>query len=118
MEAALHPDRKLPKPPPPIHPLCPERITLEVCLAGMMGFSNALYYRSAALFEIVPAWLRFLEFRGLIDAQTRAKVIANLLPLHVELLRTWEKFRDDPALFRAAQRWPEDAAKGLPETPT
>jgi hypothetical protein len=117
MEAALHPDRKLPKPPPPIHPLCPERITLEVCLAKMMGFLNGLYYRSAALFEIVPAWLRFLEFRGLIDAQTRAKVIANLRPLHAELLRTWEEFRDDPAVLRAALRWPEDAAKGLPEAP-
>jgi hypothetical protein len=112
MESALHPDRKLPKPPPPIHPLCPERVTFEVCLAQMVGTFNNLFHKAAALFEIVPAWLRFLEFRGLIDEQTRTKVVADLLPLQSSIQRLWGTFRDDPALARAAQHWPEDAAKG------
>jgi hypothetical protein len=108
MELALRPNLKLPKPPKPIHPLCPERVTFEAHLAGLLGFLNFLYYRSAALFEIVPAWLRFLESRGLIDADTRTKVVANLRPLHAELLRIWESFSDDPTLLRNAQRWPEE----------
>jgi hypothetical protein len=115
MESALHPDRKLPKPPPPIHPLCPERVTFEVCLAQMVGTFNNLFHKAAALFEIVPAWLRFLESRGLIDEQTRTKVVADLLPLQAAIQRLWGTFRDDPALTRAAQHWPEDAAKGLAE---
>ena len=36
--------------------------------------------------------------------------------LHAQVLGLWESFRDDPALFQAAQRWPADAAKGLPES--
>jgi hypothetical protein len=117
LERARNPNLKLPKPPTPIHPLCPERVTLDVYLAGLVGFLNSLHHRSAALFEVVPAWLRFLESRGLIDAETRAKAVAQLLPLHESVLRLWESFHDDPTLFRAAQKWPADAAKGLPEPP-
>ena len=60
----MHPNRKLPKPPRPAHPLCPERVTLDVHLAGMMGMMSGLYHTAAALFQAMPAWLRFLESRG------------------------------------------------------
>jgi SEC-C motif len=36
LEQAMHPKRKLPKPPRPAHPLCPERVTLDVHLARLM----------------------------------------------------------------------------------
>ncbi len=107
--------RTLPKPPPPAHPLCPDRITLDVCLGGLLGMLNCLYHPAAALFEVMPAWLRFLESRGLIDVDRRVKTVEELRPLHVDLLRLWESFTEDPALYRAAQAWPADAAKGLPE---
>ncbi len=80
LEQAMHPNRKLPKPPRPAHPLCPERVTLDVHLAGLMGPMNGLYYPVAALFQAMPAWLRFLESRRLIDAGTRTKVTAELCP--------------------------------------
>jgi hypothetical protein len=115
LESMRHPNMKLPKPPKPIHPLCPERVTLDVYLAGLVEFLNALHHRAAALFEVVPAWLRFLESRGLIDAETRTKAVADLRPLHAQVLGLWESFRDDPALFRAAEAWPADAANGPPE---
>src|SRR4051794_3876720 len=51
LEQAMHPQRKLPKPPRPAHPLCPERVTLEVHLSGMMGMLNGLYHSAAALFQ-------------------------------------------------------------------
>jgi hypothetical protein len=116
LEQALHPKRKLPKPPRPVHPLCPERVTLDVHLAGMMGMMNDLYHSAAALFQAMPAWLRFLESRRLIDAGTRRKVAEELLPLHSTLLRIWEKCSDDPTLYRQGQAWPEDAAKGPSES--
>ena len=45
LERAHHPKRKLPKPPRPAHPLCPERVTLEAHLAGLMSgmWSGRIY---------------------------------------------------------------------------
>ncbi len=106
LEQAMHPNLKLPKPPPPAHPLCPERVTLEVHLAGMMGMMSGLYHSAAALFQAMPAWLRFLESLQLIDAGTSRKVAAELLPLHASLLRVWEQHTDDPLLYRQGQAWP------------
>ncbi|MGP0063964.1 MAG: YecA family protein [Isosphaeraceae bacterium] len=106
LEQAFQPNLKLPKPPRPAHPLCPERVTLDVHLAGMMGMLNGRYYSAAALFLAMPAWLRFLESRGLIDAATSRKVTAELLPLHASLLRIWEKYTNDPLLYRQGQAWP------------
>ncbi len=105
LEQALHPKRKLPKPPRPAHPLCPERVTLDVHLGGMMGVMNGLYHSAAALFQAIPAWLRFLESRRLIDSGTSRKVVAELLPLHATLLRIWEQYTDDPLLYRQGQAW-------------
>ena len=68
LERALNPELRLPKPPGPAHPLCPKRVTLDVFLSGMMGGFNCLYYTAAAVFQAIPAWLRFLESRRLINA--------------------------------------------------
>jgi SEC-C motif len=111
LEQAMHPKRKLPKPPRPSHPLCPERVTLDVHLGGMMGMMSWRFHSAAALFQAMPAWLRFLESRRLIDADTRKKVIAELLPLHPTLLRIWEQ-QDDPLLARLGQAWPDSPQRG------
>ena len=105
LEQAMHPQRKLPKPPRPAHPLCPERVTLDVHLAALMGMMSGLYHSAAALFQAIPAWLRFLESRRLIDAGTSRKVVNDLLPLHATLLRIWERHTDDPVLYRQGQEW-------------
>jgi len=115
LEQAIHPKKKLPPPPRPGHPLCPERVTLEVCLAGLIGFLSGLYHTLAALFEVIPAWLRFLESRKLIDADRRDKTVAELRPLQASLLRLLETYTDDPTMYRAVQAWPAVAVKGLPE---
>jgi hypothetical protein len=106
LEQALHPNRKLPKPPRPAHALCPERVTLEIHLCSLMSLMNSLYHPAASLFQAMPAWLRFLESRRLIDAGTRGKVVAELLPLHATLLQIWERYTDDPHLYRHGQAWP------------
>ncbi len=112
MDAVLNPNKKLPKPPKPIHPLCPERVTLEVFLLRMLSIFNPQFHAAAALFQVVPAWLRFLESRRLIDADVRSKVVNDLLPLHAECLEGWQNYRDDPTLERQGRLWPADAAKG------
>jgi hypothetical protein len=109
LDQALHPKKKLPKPPRPAHPLCPERVTLDVHLGQMMGMLSGQYHAAAALFQAMPAWLRFLESRRLIDAATNRDVVTELLPLHATLLQLWEKLTDDPLLYRQGQAWPAPA---------
>ena len=112
LEQAMNPRHKLPKPPRPAHPLCPERVTLDVYLGGLMGFLSNLVYPAAAVFQAMPAWLRFLESRRLIDANMRQKVANELLPLHATLTKYWRSCQDDPSLAREGEAWPADAAKG------
>ena len=117
LEQAMHPKKKLPPPPKPGHPLCPERVTFEIHLAELIGFMNGLYHTAAALFEIVPAWLRFLESRGLIDADRQAKTVEELRPLHADLLRLMESYRDDPTLLRDLLTWPARPVETNPLDP-
>lgn len=117
IELARNPDKKLPPPPAPGHPLAPERVTFEVQLSGLVGIFSARYHTVAALFELVPAWLRFLESRGLIAAERHAKTLENLRPLHADLLRVMESYKVDPALFEDLRTWPAGPAKAAPATP-
>jgi hypothetical protein len=96
------------------HPLIPDWERLDLFLAGMLDFLNPLHYRVAAAFEIVPAWLRFLESRGLIDADERARGIHDLAGIADDLRPAFDKF-PDPALPLALERWRNDAAKALPQ---
>jgi hypothetical protein len=106
---------KAQKPPLPIHPLCPERVTLEVHLTNMSGMFSQRSYTLAALFQAMPAWLRFLETRQLIDDSIRTKVVEDLLPLHASVLKLMKSSKDDPTPARQLEEWPADAAKGPKE---
>jgi hypothetical protein len=113
LEQMEHPHRKPPKPPTPIHPVCPERVTFEACLSDLLHMFNMLVIRAAALFEAMPAWLRFLETRHLIDSDIRRRVIKDLFPLQELLLKLWDSYTDDPAVRRETEAWPANAAREL-----
>jgi hypothetical protein len=104
VDEALHPKKKLP-PPRPSHPLCPERVTLDVFLAQSIGFMLVQYYTMTALFEIIPAWLRFLDSQGLIDKDQHSKTLDELRPLHAKLLPLMKSYTCDPTLHRALEAW-------------
>ena len=55
---------------------------------------------------MIPAWLRFLESRQLIDAEQREKILQDLRGLDTELLKV-AKDHSDPALARAVEQWRE-----------
>jgi hypothetical protein len=117
LDQVLRPKQKFPKPPRPAHPLCPDCATLDVFLGGLVGYLNGLFHAAAAVFQAVPAWLRFLESRRLIDGDLRQKTANELLPLHLTLSRIWQTYEDDPTLDRQEQAWPADAAHGPSEAP-
>ena len=116
LDEALGRKTKIQKPPRPAHPLCPDRMTLDVFLGGLIQGLNAKYYAAAAVFQAMPAWLRFLESKRLIDADVRHKVANELLPLHDELSRCWQAYTDDGSLEKQQQVWPADAADRLSES--
>ena len=111
-DAVMQPERKLPKPPPPIHPLCPDRVTLDVFLGRMMGMFNSLYHAAAAVFQAVPAWLRFLESRRL-DRRGRAAEGRERLASGPRGSReTLAELPGRSALAHQEQDWPADTAQG------
>jgi hypothetical protein len=81
----------------PAHPLCPDRATLDRFLAEKFGFMSAHYYEAAVTLELVPAWLRFLEERGLLTSEQRAAALADLRRLVAEAAPIWQNNISDPA---------------------
>lgn len=111
LERALRGNRPKPriKRRPPENILCPDRETLDRYLAGLMHFLNPQYYEVAATFEMVPAWLRFLEMRELIDHDLHRRTLLNLRELQEDVISLFESFREDPALVEAMRNWNEPA---------
>jgi hypothetical protein len=93
------------------HQLVPDHERLDRFLGGLLQLLNQLYYHAAAVFELLPAWLRFLESRHLIDAALRVQTLRDLESLLEPLCQVGSNFADDPTLHQALLRWREDAAQ-------
>lgn len=87
------------------HLLCPDHGTLDRFLGQLMGFINPQWYKVAATSELLPAWLRFLELRGLIDAEQHTKTRQALEPIVTSLRQLWEQHLSDPSLQQSLQAW-------------
>jgi hypothetical protein len=68
---------------------------------------------AAALLELLPSWLRFLEARGLLDAEQREATLREIVDLPESLGEYWADDPTDPAPAQALARWRETA--GLTE---
>jgi hypothetical protein len=73
----------------PAHPLCPDRVTLELFLATLLDLPSPHYYTAAALLELTPAWLRFLMRTGVIDSEQYAAAIRDLHPIAADSAAIW-----------------------------
>ena len=82
----------------------PDRNSLDRFLAELLNFINPQYYKATATLELVPAWLRFLESRRLIDPEQREQTLSELRGLDTEFLKA-VKNHSDPALRRAMENW-------------
>ncbi|MBP1609761.1 MAG: hypothetical protein H6Q04_1996 [Acidobacteria bacterium] len=85
--------------------LVPDSERLEHYLAGLLGMMNQLHHRAAALFEIIPSWLRFLELRGLIDTAMRVQTLDDMKTMAESLSRILASCPDDPAPLSALKAW-------------
>jgi len=93
------------------HLLCPDYERMDHYLGRMLNMLGYRPHNAAALWELIPAWMRFLQTEGLIDADLRKRTLNNLKPLADVLLKIFNNIHSDPALREPARRWPEDADK-------
>ncbi|MGH9838907.1 MAG: hypothetical protein ACREEM_08995 [Blastocatellia bacterium] len=93
------------------HLLCPDRKRFDHYLAKMLGMFNYQPYKAAAAMELVPAWMRFLQTQGLVDAELRKRTLDDLKPLAGELRKIFDNIHSDPTPGEAIRRWPKDADK-------
>jgi hypothetical protein len=97
-------------------PLCPDSATLDRFLGSYLGFLNFMYYPAAATFELIPAWLRFLNARQLLDADRQARMLQGLEGLKGTLLKLWQEHKDDPTLQEGLRKvWGLEVPPRLPE---
>jgi hypothetical protein len=104
MTAVIRGERPRPVIRPRPHPLCPDKATLEQYLAKLLNYQTQPY-KAAAVFTLIPAWLRFLQTCQLIDQTQQIAVSAELKNMADDLAAYWSDFSDDPALRRDVMIW-------------
>ena len=81
---------------------------------------NAFHVRASASLELVPAWLRFLERRQLLETGQRQQTLASLKELHAMFVKLEEAASslENPAIVEALKAWPgeKEEWKGSKET--
>ncbi len=89
------------------HVLCPDYATLDRFLGDLLNFFNVQHYEAAAMFEVLPAWLDFLEHYQLIDLQQRIAAIEDYKRLRPAVLRLFENNKSDPTMYQHLAAWRE-----------
>ncbi len=104
MTAVIRGERPRPVIRPQPHPLCPDKVTLEQYLAKLLNYQTQPY-KAAAVFTLIPAWLRFLQTCQLIDQTQQIAVSTELKSMAEDLAAYWSDFSDDPALQQDVMVW-------------
>jgi hypothetical protein len=98
------------------HILCPDAGTIELFAMRFFSFIKAEYHKVAALFEVLPAWLRFLETMQLVDTEQHARTAQNLRSKVVATMHAWENSDDTTLRVNICNAWDiteEEAAASL-----
>ena len=106
LEKLASPGKHKPKKQPlPKHILCPDSFTLDVFLGGLLHFLNPQHYKLAATIELIPAWLKFLETRQLINKMLHDETIQNIRANLIKtVLDTYDHAIPDPFLRQNLMR--------------
>jgi hypothetical protein len=96
-EKMMQPELKDKEKPPPSfhHILCPDKKTLERFLGSRLSFFSFRIFRVAIFFESIPAWLRFLESKGLIEHEMQRKTVSSIYELYGDIRNIFEREGED-----------------------
>ena len=89
--------------------LLPDHKTLDRYLIRFYGFMANGTYEGAALFELIPAWTRFLQAKGLVTDEEGHQALRSLQALSQSMLQIMENNDVDPALAVNMRKWRENA---------
>lgn len=87
-------------------PLRPDAKTLNAYLGRILGFMSFRYYEACALFELIPAWLRFLTRYDLLEEETRQETLQELSGIKGYLSQIVSKQISDPLPQENLTDWP------------
>lgn len=86
-------------------PLLPDRASVETLLGGYLTVFNANPHKAAAIFELLPAWIRFLAGLGVVTDEGVKTAVSNLHGLDETMRSLWSSYPSDPAPLQAAKKW-------------
>ncbi|WP_420642739.1 hypothetical protein [Candidatus Leptofilum sp.] len=98
--------RPIPKPPAGFHPLAPDKESLQRFLAKLLNYDPVRPYAAAALFTLLPIWLRFLQVRNLLTDAEADAALDDLAWLKGDLHSYFANLAGDDALATAVANWP------------
>ena len=98
--AAKRPQKKSKKKSRPQleHPLCPNASTFEVFLGGLLESFEPHDLKAATTFELLPAWLDFLNSVGLLETEQKARALTAIYPLREHVIEALSVSFEDPAI--------------------
>ncbi|MBW1697167.1 MAG: hypothetical protein JRK26_10270 [Deltaproteobacteria bacterium] len=96
-EKIMQPELKNKKKQPPSfdHILCPDKKTLDVFIGKMLNFFSFKLFRAVIFFASIPAWLQFLEIKGLIEQEMRRNTMSSVFELFADIRNVIESESKD-----------------------
>ena len=93
------------KPFEPRHPVCPDPITLKEYISKLLHYAKPQLVQAAIIFELTPAWLRFLQKQQLITPTQQEEIWQQIRPLAHDLADFATEQGQDPIWQQALQSW-------------
>ena len=93
------------KPDESRHPLCPDPTTLREYLSKLLHYAKPQLVQAAVIFELTPAWLRFLQKQQLIDTAQKEDSWQALRPLTHDLATFAQEQGQDPIWRQMLSSW-------------
>lgn len=95
-----------------INRLLPNAETTEAYLQRFYGLMANGVYQGMAFFTLLPTWVRFIEFKGLVDQEECQKSLRELAPLHHTMEQAMGKNPDTALAADLGQWWRDDKMAG------
>ena len=89
--------------------LLPDSQTLDRYLARFYGFMANGTYEGAAVFTLIPTWIRFLQSKELVTEEEGYRTLKSLQSLSQSMVQISKQSHADPILAEHMNAWRENA---------
>ncbi|MGB0389217.1 MAG: hypothetical protein ACPGWR_30710 [Ardenticatenaceae bacterium] len=81
------------------HFFVPDAQTLDRYFSNLINSAYPQLYSMATFYQLLPAWLRYLESHHLIDGTQRDQTLDELREMNADVLKTLSRYTSEPALL-------------------